>query len=78
MEEDVVTFDPDSQVAFLSNESMYELQDAKATIEPPPASSFDDADVHVHEMVTAQTLAPPLLDTSESSDIVAKGNKSRL
>ena len=36
LEEDVVTFDPESQVAFLSNESMYEPQDAKETIDQEP------------------------------------------
>ena len=55
---------------------MFELQDGKATIEPPPASTIvDGADVHVHELATVETLAPSLLDTSESTNVVMKGNQ---
>ena len=75
MEKDVVTFDPLFEDAFLNKDSMPEIHDINATIEPPPASTSDGAnDVHVHEIESTSSPVPNLLEIQEPVSGTLKGN----
>ena len=75
MEKDVETFNPEFDGVFLSKDSMPEIQEINATIEPPPAFDSDDADVvHVHE---TEATATPVPDLNKPKKPVAGASKGK-